>query len=363
MNGILLLACLLFSPAERLETGLREKLAGKTDEAVRIWQEVWETQPDSPFGADALFLTGEALEEAGRYGEAMDYYRRVAKAHPSHRKTPKARQRLAYLALARAGGDEPLRRYEEILREYHRMESAEAVRRMENLISVFPGFPLRGRAMMWVADRHLEAGRHEEAIRWFRALLVEYPAAQEAVNAVEGIGLALQQSHRYDEAEAVFRGMENFGGAARARAEFMVARSKAHEFRHNLLFKVVLPFQVACLAVIVLGMRWHRLRWSHLCSALKEAAFVAPLLLGLYLVLARRDFLAARAAGYLFLSVPPVLVLNALYLQVGSLWKPLRWLYPVLATLFVGGLIYATFCALDLVFILEQIGRGDVGDR
>lgn len=336
------------------------KAAGRAGEAVQLWKELWMNNRESPVAADALYLAAETLEETGDFVGAEEAFRKLLEDYPSHRLAPRARRRLDQLEQGRRTGDAPLREYQEILNRYFQMDPFEAIRRMESVVERYPDFTLRPKALLWVADRYMERGRFEEAVKGFDLYLKNDPRGEAVLDALEGKGSALSRQHRYAEAAAVFESMKGLGPAGAGRAEGLLHRSRAHQVRRNVFFLGFLPYQVITLAALAIFLPWRSVTKGHVTGALKEIVFVAPLLLALYLLLARRNPFTARGILVMLAAVPPVLFLNSLYVQSGPMPRVLRWVYPAIGSCFVAGIIYGIFYGFDLVFVLEQIWGGEV---
>lgn len=360
LSWLIFLAGAASGPADLLSEAARLKADGKTGEAIRMWERVWTEIPESPLAADALYLAAETKEEIGEFEGALGWYRTISEKYPSHRMAPRARARLDYLRSGIASGAGPLRMYEGIMRRYFETEPSAAVRKMEEFADQSPDFAFREKVLLWIADRHLEAGRHEEAIRWFDKLLGEFPGGRSALDALEGKGMALSGAHRHKEAEKVFLSMEVFGERMPKRVEALIARSRAHQVRRGVLVYGILPFHALCLVLVVGRTPWRRLRGRHFAAGAKEVLFVLPLLLGLHWILSFTNPLTARGVFQLLLAVPVLMMVNSVHLQLVEVPSRPRWLYPILAGLFAAGAVYVILYRLDLVFIVEQIWGGRV---
>lgn len=91
---------------------------GRTADARRTFQQVFDADPAGELADNALYWIGETWFAAGNYNEAMKYYRRVTtefseanKAPDALFKTALAYEKLSDLGVARTTLDEVIRRY------------------------------------------------------------------------------------------------------------------------------------------------------------------------------------------------------------------------------------------------------------
>ena len=113
-------AHILGGPAleEKYRTALRLYGQGKTAEARRAFQEVFDSDPSGELADNALYWLGETFFAAGNYNNALTYYQRVVKDYSDQNKAPDALfksgvayEKLGDLQLARRAFEDCIARY------------------------------------------------------------------------------------------------------------------------------------------------------------------------------------------------------------------------------------------------------------
>jgi tol-pal system protein YbgF len=104
--------------SQAYQNGLELFGRGRIDDSRRVFESVFEANPESDLADNALFWIGETYYVTGKLSEAMSYFRRVASDYPDQNKAPDAMLRLGLaisktgdLALARSTFDQLIARY------------------------------------------------------------------------------------------------------------------------------------------------------------------------------------------------------------------------------------------------------------
>lgn len=248
----------------------RARVSVPEEEVATLWALVRE-QPEDPQAERALIRIASICEqELGRFDQAEEAYQLLIARAPAGRRGTLARKRLAKLREARATGDEPLRRYNRILREYASIEVELSLRQMRELMSSYPNFVHRDHLVFLSGVLLAREGRHIDAARYLEELIETYPESQWVYPTIDELGRCYVELRRFDAAERTFERFLHFSerdpGAPQVAAHRMLVIHRFRLLRRLFLLSSAVA-GVACL-VWIFGTRWRSLRWGDGVAAL-----------------------------------------------------------------------------------------------
>ncbi|MDP8223022.1 MAG: tetratricopeptide repeat protein [Candidatus Lernaella stagnicola] len=265
-------------PTQLYQEALRLQREGKPAEATEmLWRIVNEHGEDSlvPY---ALLQIGKISEtDLGDYDTAVSIYQRIVAESSAAGALRRAKARLRTLEHERRSGDVPLRAYHQVLRDYQRLGSDEALRRMKDLVAKHADFGELDKALLWIGDEHLRRDDFAAATEWFGILRDKFPQSRSALLATFRIATAWLEAGELDAAEAEFRRLAEFT-AIEPRAPQLVEAHLAmvHRFRQwRALYQLSLLIAVGMLVVWLVGTRWPAVTAKHVMGGLVDAAPVA----------------------------------------------------------------------------------------
>jgi tol-pal system protein YbgF len=110
------------------KAALRLALSGKSAQSIGQFQAFLQSYPQGRYAPNATYWIGEGLYAQGRYGEALDQFRKVESGWPRHHKTADALLK-AGMSLSRLGDRQgAAQAYGEVLRRFPHSEAAGLVR-------------------------------------------------------------------------------------------------------------------------------------------------------------------------------------------------------------------------------------------
>lgn len=162
---------------------------GDPIEAIQKLEAYIQKYPGDSKSDDALSEIGRLYEEKlGQYDQALIAYDRLLADYPHSRSARRAGHRVKKLRTDRAGGDQPLREYNQILRDYSRLEPLDAIERMKAIVKTYPEFSRLAQANYWIADQYFRLGDYPSAIDWYKRVVDRFPMTQTAFYALRGLG-------------------------------------------------------------------------------------------------------------------------------------------------------------------------------
>ena len=250
-------------------SGLVQAAAPK-EEAEILWKLVQE-QPEHPQAERALMRIASICEQQlGDFDRAEEAYRLLIERTPEGRRATLARKRLATLRDARATGDEALRLYNRILRDYATLEIEQSLREMNELLSSYPDFVLRDHVLFLTGALLASEGRHADAAQYLEKLIEAYPESKWAVPATDELGQCYIELRRFAAAERAFESFLDFEQrvpGAPARAAHRILLVQRFQLLQRLFYLSSAVTALACL-VWIFGTRWRNLGWGDGIAAL-----------------------------------------------------------------------------------------------
>jgi len=280
-----------------------------------LWKLV-QKRPEDPQAQRALIRIASICEqELGDFDQAEEAYRLLIERTPEGRRATLARSRLAKLRDARATGDEPLRRYNRILREYARIEAELSLREMNELLSSYPDFVYRDHLLFLTGVLLGREGRHADAAQYLEELIEAYPESQWIYPATDELGQCYIDLRRFDAAERAFASLFDLkerdpGAPARAAHRIMLVQ-RFHLLRR--LFSISLAVTgLACL-VWIFGTRWRNLEWGDGIAALTVTVVQTGVFLTALHNMPREYERLHSALLYTWIALTPAGVLGTLW--------------------------------------------------
>jgi TolA-binding protein len=328
---------------------------GEYEQAALLYQQLVDEYPTDKLAPHALFQIGEINErKLSRFETAEEAFRRVLKDFPNKSVARRARRRLQRLETSRATGDEPLRMFNHILRDYRQDDSTAARDQMVNLAQRFPRFGKRDKVLFWIAEDYRRRDQFAEAIVFSRQLIDDYPQSTWAFHAAQNIGYCYIESRDFDEAREAFARLAAFEDRQRGAA----AASK-HLVTLAEHFKLLVQLRWLSVVIVVIGLifwlvviRWRDVKLGLLKTLpIDLTIMIPPLAVGWYYVrneavMFPRSFLA------LGLTVAGAVTLNHLFLATRSPQGQARVAYLFWFLLLVVAITYFVFYQMDLINIL-----------
>ncbi len=306
-------------PSSDRYSQLPEPVRGASpEEEVKILWKLVEEQPEHPQAERALIRIASICEqETGDFDQAEEAYRLLIERSPEGRRAALARKRLARLRGARVTGDEPLRRYNRILREYTRMESELSLREMNELLSSYPDFVHRDHLLFLAGMLLVREERHADAARYLEELIQTCPESERVYPAIDELGQCYIELRRFDEAERTFESLVDFrerdpGAPASAAHRIMLIERFRLLRRLFLLSSAVTA--LACL-VWVFGTRWRDLGWGDGIAALVVTLVQAGLFLTALHNMPREIERLHSALLYTWIALTPAGVLGTFWVS------------------------------------------------
>ena len=182
------------------------------DEGASIVRSLVRDAPDAPGARDGLASIADAYLSAGRFAEAVAAYRETFETWPDSKSLSRLQDGLGW-ALSKLG------RHDEALEAFARAEetaTSDADRAME---------------IVKQGDVLAEAGRTDESLSKYRAVLSKYPASESAsrikdivrLRDLEDSGRSLYREYRFAEAQKVFRDVAVKDASRKPRMDYLEA--------------------------------------------------------------------------------------------------------------------------------------------
>ncbi len=291
-----------------------------------------------------------------RFSEALVIYRELVERHPEARFAARARARSEYLTWALAAGEEPLRIYEDTLARYREIDRDEAFRNMNDLVARHPEFPLRGRAMRWLARESENAGRVEEAESRYRTTIAEQAGSDDERFARAALGGLLVRRGRYSEALALFDQLEALPEERWQRVGADLRRSTQELVVRRALALALGAGVLAVLGLGLAGVPWANVRWGEILDPRRDLAMIAAPATLLLLVARGAPPPIFRSILTTLAALPILLAFNRLLLE-GACTQTRRVVHVVLVVPLVLAVHYCVLWANGLGEMLEHTFR------
>ena len=182
------------------------------DEGATIVRSLVRSAPDAPGARDGLSSVADAYLSAERFNEAAAAYREIFETWPDSKNLSRLQDGLGW-SLAK------LSKHDEALEAFVRAEetaTTDAERAME---------------IVKQGDVLAEAGKTDESLRKYRAVLVKYPSTESAsrikdivrIRDLEDRGRELYREYRFAEAQKVFREVAEKDASRKSRMDYLEA--------------------------------------------------------------------------------------------------------------------------------------------
>ena len=182
------------------------------DEGATIVRSLVRAAPDAPGARDGLSWVADSYLAAERFNEAAAAYREIFQPSPNDKNSSRLQDGLGW-SLAK------LSKHDEALEAFVRAEetaTTDAERAME---------------IVKQGDVLAEAGKTDESLRKYRAVLVKYPSTESAsrikdivrIRDLEDRGRELYREYRFAEAQKVFREVAEKDSSRKSRMDYLEA--------------------------------------------------------------------------------------------------------------------------------------------
>ena len=351
--------------ADEFYAAVRQARGVGAAEAIVKFQAFAEAHPKDSLAADAWLEIARLREEKlGDFAGALAAYRHVVEAYPDSKSARRARFRIDKLEADRQGGDEPLRRYREILADFAKAGSQASVARMRALVGDDRGFAKRDEALLWIADQEFRARRLDEASEAYRRVLAEYPRSKVAFRATRGLGDLSVERRDFAEARRWYAALATYGDVYPFAGQTSSASLReVHEFEVlRRIFRASLAILAAGLVYLVAATRWREAR-----ALLTWRSFVAiPAYVALAAVpavlLAFRGAAYGKTAAGLIGGTATLLFLGRTFLAGRAPSAAAKLTHGFVMALLICAVIYSVFYAGDLVNITWDTIRANAGE-
>jgi len=333
---------------------IRQTKSGDTDMAILELERFYRDNPDHSLADDALFNMGRLQEDRGDFHSALETYELLVKGYPNSRNARRGSIRLNKLTEQVAAGEEPLRIYKDILRNYRIFGPEKSYEKMKDLLEKYPGFGLRHKVIRWLAEEDLRLEHLEQARTHFGMLVSGYPGTKNAFFGYRGLGHVAVEERTFDEAIEHYAKLADFASVmdfARESSEVYIKQAETFKFFQQ-LYVAAITITGVLLLLILAGIRWSRLAAGDLKSTLVEIAIYLPIAALLLILLYRASPLFFHPCMVLILATCAVAVVNTLFIAGRNLGYVAGTCYSFVMLLLFSSMAYAIFYAYDVVNVL-----------
>ncbi|HYF00032.1 MAG TPA: tetratricopeptide repeat protein [Planctomycetota bacterium] len=221
-----------------------ERRAGRPREAARRLDALLAERPAGDLAADAVLVRADLDAEAGESAAAARRLEDFLAGQPSPAAALRARYRLGVLRLSRGEAEPAALAFERLLEEekepaalaraahqagearLRRKELDAAVAHFDRAISAGDANPLQDASLLRRAECEALASRWAEAERRYRELLERRPAGAHVADARVGLGWALENQGRFEDALEAYGQAVAAGGRSEAAARATFQRGE-----------------------------------------------------------------------------------------------------------------------------------------
>lgn len=285
------------APDERFGHAASAMAAGEHAAAAAAFLSLAEDAPEHALADDALFSAAKLIEERlADPARALAIYRRLLERYPSSRTALAAARRAE--AIERdlgpgGGGAAALARFTDIVQHFSERGERASIALATALLAEHPEWPGRARALLWLAQVHQRAGRHEQALAFYldsaaaaaaaaasASAAARSDALDDLFDAYRGAGDMAAHLGRFDEAERIYRRMPVTHDPARVRSldDALVNLGRAR-LRAHLYVSSFVVIVLVCLGMVI-SLRAGAGSWRDAVRALRappmEAVYMAP---------------------------------------------------------------------------------------
>ena len=298
-------------------------------------------------------ITDDDLEDPVAAGKLYADY--VA-AFPQGPYAKLADDRRRYLERNGTPSPQALAEYEDVLKTFAHVSAERAAERMAQVVEKYPAFPLRARACFWLANLGRQRKDYDEAARWLRRIVADYPDSTEAHRADLALAQDQVAQHYF---VAGIAGMQRYVDSSDPLAR-EIARAQlgfAYERRTwYYLFRGGLAVIGLWAAALVVGIVRRR-------APLFPLPFEVRLFLPMAVFIGLLAVYENRRVGVAVLIIAGggaiLAALSGAYLRVASPRGLLRWLHLFASVAAAASLAFCAVQALDLTeLVVTTIEQG-----
>jgi outer membrane protein assembly factor BamD (BamD/ComL family) len=298
-------------------------------------------------------ITDEDLEDPVAAGKLYADY--VA-AFPQGPYARLADDRRRFLEQNGTPSPQALAEYEDVIKTFSHVPAGQAAARMAHVVEAYPAFPLRTRACFWLANLARQHKDYEEATRWLRLIVREYPDSTEAHRAELAIAQDdVAQSHFVAGIAGMRRYVDSSDPLARELARAQLGFALEHRNWYY-LFRIGLTVLGLWLGALAFGIVRRR-------APLLPLPFEVRVFLPVVVFIGALAFYENRRVGVAVLLIAGgggvLASLSGAYLRVASPRGLLRWLHLFAAAAAAASLAFCAVQALDLTeLVVTTIEQG-----
>ncbi len=287
---------------------------------------------------------------------ARQFYLEYLAAFPKGPYAKLADDRRRYLEVNGTPSPQALAEYEDVLKTFSHVPFEQAAGRMAQIVQAYPAFPLRVRACFWLANLWRQHQRFDEASRWLRLIVHDYPDSRDAHRADLAIAQDdVAQDHFVAGLAELRRYVDSPDPLAReiARAQLGFALERRDWYY---LFRAGLALLAVWLGALVFGIaRRH--------APVFPLPFEVRVFLPVAVFIGVLAFYEKPRVGVAVLIIAGgggiLATLSGAYLRVASPRGLMRWLHLFAAAAAAASLAFCAVQALDLTqLVVDTIDQG-----
>ncbi len=313
--------------------------------------------PGSPLAGRLLYerarITDDDLEDPVAAGKLYGDY---LAAFPTGPYARLADDRRHFLAVNGAPSPQALAEYEDVLKTFAHIPADQAAARMAEVVAKYPAFPLRVRACFWLANLGRQHKNYEEAAKWLRLIVHDYPGTTDGRRA----DLAIAQDEvAQNQFVAGIAGMRRYLDSTDPLAREIARAQLGFALEHRTwyyLFRMGLAVIGLWLGALTVGIvRRH--------APLLPLPFEVRLFLPVAVFIGALALYENRRVGVAVLIIAGgggiLAAASGAYLRVASPRGVLRWLHLLAAAAAAASLAFCAVQALDLTeLVVTTIEQG-----
>ncbi len=258
---------------------------GQIQRATRMLEQLVDDAPTHQLADDALFTAARLHEERLHAPKrALALYQRLLSLYPDSRTARAASRRVTAMRASmtpEGGGSAALARFGEIVQNFNPERENEAIVAAESLLNEYPSWQGRSRLLLWLAQVHRRAGRHELALERYLQAAEQAEDTDNGFPAWHGAGDMAVLVGQFQLAESYYNKLSTFEDPEKYHIAQRALEDLAHSRSRARLFDIAIFVLIAVLVCLVASLRiacggwWAGIRG--LWPPPMEAVFMAPI--------------------------------------------------------------------------------------